>query len=197
MLAGTPPCVRAARTPLTRRPCARIGTAAGAPEDAGAPEEVVALAEALPCCSRVLSACFEWASEDAMQRRLLSAPTSNTAQYLGAHLGDELLGATSGGPASLLRAACGGHPGVALASVRLLRRRLGWRQLAARQLKVCLTWRGAPTSLSTLNTLGPSMDLPFALVGWPCASARAARAALTRPGHHRRCVTSSSRKRSL
>jgi hypothetical protein len=47
--------------------------------------------------------------------------------------------------------------------VRLLRRRVAWRSRAARQLRVCVTWRGAPTSLSTVNTRGASVELPAAL----------------------------------
>ncbi len=76
------------------------------------------------------------------------------------------------GPASLLWSLLEGLQGgagataassVALAAVRLLRRRVAWRSRAARQLRVCVTWRGAPTSLSTANTRGASVELPLVL----------------------------------
>jgi hypothetical protein len=208
--------------------------------------------EASPRSGALLTAAFEWAAECALAERAASTPTSNVAQYLGAHLGcvhahvlcalraaaarasaswrqrpartrtriphaaltthaniagrDALALAPPWrllprhtrvivrreflaplppprlDPASLLWSLLDGLEGdaaaaVCLASVRLLRRRVAWRSRAARELRVCVTWRGAPTSLSTANTRGARVELPAALAASDAAFVAALAAA--------------------
>ena len=148
------------------------------------PEAALAYLESQPASGQLVRCALEWATIQALHKRMAVAPTSNVTQHLAGHLGDDLLAIVEQhcvqgtplhllSPASLLLPLCPSsvveHNSLASTAVRLLRSRLSWRRIALRQLNVCVTWGGAVTDVSTANTAGPCLELPLALVCLPCA----------------------------
>jgi hypothetical protein len=84
---AAPPFAARRRAPLRRANTTTTAAAAAAGSPPPSAAAVLRALEASPRSGALLAAAFEWAAENALAERAASAPTSNVAQYLGAHLG--------------------------------------------------------------------------------------------------------------
>jgi hypothetical protein len=87
---AAPPHAASPLAACRRARCRRAVTTTAAAAAASPPPSAAAVLRALEASPRsgaLLAAAFEWAAENALAERAANAPTSNVAQYLGAHLG--------------------------------------------------------------------------------------------------------------